>query len=212
MNTVTVNGNTRTDLGKKATKAVRKDGGIPCVMYGAGDPVHFVTKHADVKKLIFTPEFQLAEVSLEGKSQKAIIKTVQYHPVTENIEHIDFLALIDGKSVKVDLPVRFRGVSPGILAGGRLTQSMRRVKVKTVPESLVNELVLDISSMQLGSAIRVRDIDPVEGLEIMSNESIPVAIVEVPRALRSATDAEAAAEEGGDAAAEGEGGDAAAAE
>ncbi len=194
MNTVTVNGNTRTDLGKKATKAVRKDGGIPCVMYGAGDPVHFVTTHASVKKLIFTPEFQLADISIDGKSQKAIIKNVQYHPVTENIQHIDFLALIDGQSVKVDLPVRFRGVSPGVLAGGRLTPAMRRVKVKTVPESLVNELVLDISSMDLGSAIRVRDIDPVDGLEIMSNASIPVATVEVPRALRSA--ATAAAKDG----------------
>jgi large subunit ribosomal protein L25 len=194
MNTVTVNGKARTDLGKKATKAVRKDGGIPCVMYGAGDPVHFVTNHASVKKLIFTPEFQLADISVGGGSQKAIIKSVQYHPVTENIEHIDFLALVDGQSVKVDLPVRFRGVSPGVLAGGRLTPAMRRVKVKTVPESLVNELVLDISSMELGSAIRVRDIDPVEGIEIMSSPSIPVATVEVPRALRSA--ATAAAKEG----------------
>lgn len=204
MNTVTVNGKTRTDLGKKATKAVRKDGGIPCVMYGAGNPVHFVTNHASVKKLIFTPEFQLAEVSVDGGSQKCIIKSIQYHPVTEQIQHIDFLALIDGQSVKVDLPVRFRGVSPGVLEGGRLTPSMRRVKVKTVPEALVNELVLDISSMKLGDAIRVRDIDPIDGIEVMSGPSIPVATVEVPRALRSATTAAAGvdgAEEEEDAAA-----------
>lgn len=205
MNTVDVNGTKRTDLGKKATKAVRKDGGIPCVLYGSGDPVHFTTTHAAVKKLIFTPKFQLAQIDVDGSKQKAIVKSVQYHPVTENIEHIDFLALEDGKPVRVELPVRFRGKSPGILAGGRLVQSMRRVKVKTTPENLVDELVLDLSKMELGSAIRVRDIDNIEGLQVMSAPATPVALVEIPRALRSATTA--AAKEAGKApaaAAEGE--------
>ena len=200
MNTVAVNGKKRTELGKKAAKAVRKAGEIPCVMYGAGDPVHFTTTHAAVKKLIFTPEFQLASIDVDGSAGKAILKDVTYHPVTEEITHIDFLALTDGTSVKVELPVRFRGKSPGVLAGGRLVQSMRRVKVKTTPEALVNELVLDISGLELGQAIRVRDIDPIDGLEIMSNGATPVAVIEIPRALRSA--ASAAAKEAGKAGAE----------
>lgn len=194
MNTIAVNGNTRTDLGKKATKAVRKAGAIPCVMYGNGDPVHFTTTHKEVKKLIFTPSFQLAELNVDGMVQKAIIKNVQYHPVTEVIQHIDFLALVEGQTIKVELPVRFEGVSPGVRAGGKLVQSMRRIKVKALPKDLVDVLVLDVSELQLGSAIRVRDIQAVEGLEIMSAPATPVAGVEIPRALRSAATAAAKAE------------------
>lgn len=197
MNTVAVKGIARTELGKKATKAVRNEGGIPCVMYGNGDPVHFTTTHKDVKKLIFTPAFQIAEINIDGSVQRAIIKSVQYHPVTEVIEHIDFLALVDGQTVKVELPVRFEGVSPGVRAGGRLVQSMRRVKVKTTPEKLVDILVLNIGELELGQSIRVRDIEPIEGIEIMSAPATPVALVEIPRALRSAATAAAKAEKSG---------------
>lgn len=194
MNTVSVNGKARTELGKKATKAVRKEGLIPCVMYGAGDPVHFTTSTKDVKSLIYTPAFKTAELNIDGKAQKAIVKSVQYHPVTENIEHIDFLALVEGNSVKVELPVRFEGTSPGVRAGGKLVQSMRRVKVKTTPASLVDILTLNIGHLELGQAVRVRDIAPIEGVEIMTEPATPVAIVEIPRALRSAATAAAKAE------------------
>lgn len=197
MNTVTVNGKARTELGKKATKAVRKEGLIPCVMYGAGDPVHFTTNAKEVKSLIYTPAFKTAELNIDGKAQKAIVKSVQYHPVTENIEHIDFLALVEGNSVKVELPVRFEGTSPGVRAGGKLVQSMRRIKVKTTPADLVDVLTLNIGELELGQAIRVRDIQAIDGIEIMSEPATPVAIVEIPRALRSAATAAAKAEKAG---------------
>lgn len=191
MNTVSINVTPRTDLGKKATKATRREGLIPCVMYGGNDPMHFTTTHNDVKSLIYTPDFKVAEVNVDGGTHKCIIKDVVFHPVKETVQHIDFLRLTDGTPVKVELPVRFKGSSPGVRAGGKLIQSMRRIKVKALPENLVDELVLDIGSLELGDAIRVRDIDAVEGIQVMSPGATPVASVEVPRALRSAATAAA---------------------
>ena len=171
-----------------STKAsvVRKEGKIPAVMYGGDINENFSTTLNEVKKLIYTPDFKIANINLDGKEQKCIVKSVQYHPLTDQIEHIDFLAIDEGRKVKVEIPVRFKGVSPGVKAGGKLLQSMRKVKIKVDPKHLVNELFIDISNLQLGSAVKVKDIDIDENIEIMVNKNIPVAVVEVPRALKSA--------------------------
>jgi large subunit ribosomal protein L25 len=146
---------------------------------------------------VYTPEFKLAELTVGGKTFRAIVKDYQFHPVTDALRHIDFLALQDGHPVKVQVPVIFEGVSPGVLGGGKLQISVRRIKIKTIPENLVDKLVLDISELELGSAIRVRDIKANEGVEIMNPGGQPVASVEVPRALRSAATAELKATEAG---------------
>ena len=109
------------------------------------------------------------------------------HPVTDSLTHIDFIELVDGTPVKVDIPIRFKGDSPGVKLGGKLLQSIRRVTVKTLPENLVDELFVDISELELGFAVRVRDIEAPDSVQIMNTGATPVAIVEVPRALRSAT-------------------------
>jgi len=206
MVTVAFNADARTDTGKKATKAVRNNGNIPCVMYGGDNAVHFTTHHNDVKKLIYTPDFKIAEVSLNGNTHRAIVKSVQFHPVRESIQHIDFLELIDGKSVNLELPVKFEGSSPGVKLGGKLQQSLRRIKVKTTPENMVDVLVLDVSELELGDAIRVRDLQVPEGIQVMVEPATPVAAVEIPRALRSAgaqaEGEEEGAEEGAEAATE----------
>lgn len=199
MNTVNVTATSRTDTGKKATKAVRNSGGIPCVMYGGKEVVHFTTTHNAVKSLIYTPDFKVAEIDMDGSKKRAIVKTAQFHPVTEKIMHIDFLRLIDGTPVNLELPVKFEGSSPGVKLGGKLQQSLRRIKVKTTPEKMVDVLTLNVSKLELGDAIRVRDLEVPEGIQIMVAPATPVAAVEIPRALRSA----GAAEEGD--AAEGEG-------
>lgn len=187
MQVVTINGTPRTDLGKKATKAIRNQGFIPAVLYGGNEVIHFNTTSADVRELVYTPDFKRADITVDGTTYPCILKEVQYHPVTDEIVHIDFLRLVDGTPVKVEVPVRFKGQSPGVKQGGKLIQSVRRVKIKTMPEHLVDELLLDISSMNLGSSIRVRDIEVGEGIEIMNSPGIPVAAIEIPRALRSAT-------------------------
>ena len=194
------------DLSSKAA-AVRKAGRIPAVLYGGETIEHFSVTHKDVKQLIYTPDFKLAEVELDGKTHNAIIQNIQYHPLRDNIVHIDFLELEDGRKVNVEIPIRFQGVSPGVKNGGSLMQSMRRVKVKLDPANMIEELFIDISGLKLGASVKVSDIIVDENVEIMVSKNIPVASVEVPRALKSAEDeaadllleeeaAEAAAEAG----------------
>lgn len=197
MQSVQVSGEVRENLGKKFSKATRREGLVPAVLYGSGDPIHFTIKPLDVRALIYSAEFKLAELTVGGKAYKAIVKDYQFHPVTDALRHIDFLALQDDQPIKVQVPVSFTGSSPGVLTGGKLMVTVRRVKIKTLPKNLVDKVVLDISSLELGTAIRVRDIEPMEGVEIMNTPGTPIATVEVPRALRSAATAEKKASEGG---------------
>jgi len=198
----------RTGLGKAETKRFRKTGVIPAVIYGGKENVHCGVKKNDIKSVIYTPEFKLAEVDLDGAKHKCLIKAIQFHPVTDEIMHIDLLQLVDKQPLKAEVPVVCVGVSLGQKEGGKLQQNLRRIKIKTTPENLVNQLTVNIESLELGSAVRVKDIDAVEGIEIMNPEATPVAIVEVPRALKSITAEEEAAEAAEAAAAEaGEGAD-----
>jgi large subunit ribosomal protein L25 len=195
MEIVAIKGQVRSDVGKKSSKAVRKEGLIPCVLYGTKEVIHFSVDPKSVKDLIYTPDFKLAEIDIDGTVYKTILKDTQFHPVSDAIVHLDFLALVDGQKVKIEVPVRFKGVSPGIKLGGKLQQNLRRVKIKSTPEQMVGDLTLDISTLKLGDAIRVRDIAAIEGVEIMSPAGTPVASVEIPRALKSATSAAEGEEE-----------------
>ena len=112
------------------------------------------------------------------------MKDKQFHPISEQLLHVDLLILTDGHPIKVNIPLRFRGSSPGVKVGGKFMQQVRTIKVKTVPEKLISEVIIDISKLELGQSVRVRDIDIIEGVEIMSAPGTPVATVEVPRALR----------------------------
>ena len=191
------------DMAVKAA-TVRKNGRIPAVIYGGGNTQHVSTIIGDVKKLIYTPEFRLAEMDVDGKPVKCIVKDVQFHPTTDNVEHIDFLSLEDGRKVKVNIPVKFKGVSPGVKNGGKLMQSLRKVKVKVDPANLVDELYIDISELELGSAVRVKDIEADDNIEILVNAATPVASVIVPRAVKAAeAEQEVGAEGAEGAAAEG---------
>ena len=194
MDTVAISGASRSDLGKKSSRALRKDGKVPCVIYGGENVVHFSSESKAFKPLIYTPDFKLAEISVDGQSYKCILKDAQFHPVSDEIEHLDFLQLVPEKTVKVNIPVGFKGVSPGVKSGGKLIQKLRSIKIKTTPENIVNKLFVDISGVELGGSVRVRDVELGNGMEVMNPGATPVASVEVPRALRSA---EAAAETDG---------------
>jgi len=200
METVSITGIAREEVGKKATKAARKEGLVPCVMYGGSEVKHFNASTKAFKSLIYTPDFKLAEVTLDGQVHKCILKDTQFHPVSESLLHVDLVQLVDGQTVKIELPIGFKGVAPGVKTGGKLIQKVRRVKIKTTPDKIVDKLFVDISALELGASVRVRDIELVDGMEIMNPLAIPVASVEIPRALKSAE----AAAEGEAAAAEGE--------
>ncbi len=205
MESVVISANARPATGKKATKATRREGLVPCVIYGGDKVIHCSGRALDFRSLVYTPAFKLAEITVDGTTYKCILKDITFHPVTDEIEHMDFLQLVDGKPLKVMIPIRFRGVAPGVKTGGRLNQKVRRVKIKTTPENLVPELFVDISNVQLNESVRVRDIEVTDKMEVMTSMNIPVASVETPRALRSAAaeieEAEAAeAAEGAEAA------------
>jgi large subunit ribosomal protein L25 len=191
MEVIKVNGVARPNVGKAATKVARHSETIPCVLYGGKDNVHFTTTWSEVRHLIYTPDFKTSDLTIGGKTYKAILKEVQFHPASEQIMHIDFLQLTPGVPVKISVPLRLKGQSPGVKAGGKLVQSVRKVKVKCLPEALVDEMSADISLLELGQTIRVRDVIAKEGIELMMAPSIPVAIIEIPRALRSAAAADA---------------------
>jgi len=174
----------RDSVGTTGSRRTRKEGQIPAVMYGGTEVKHFTVNKSQVKPLIYTPEFKLAEVEIDGTPFKCIVKNIQMHPITDNLLHLDFLQLVDGKPVKCEIPVKFKGTAPGVKEGGKFQQLVRRVKVKTNPESLVNELIVDISGLELGGSVRIKDITVSDGIQIMSNPSIPVASVIVPRAAK----------------------------
>ena len=191
MQSIAISGNPRVELGKVATKTNRAEGEIPCVLYGLNELAHFTVSAKDVRYLVYTPDFKIAELSLEGKTYRTILKDVQFHPISEQILHIDFLKLTEGQSVKVNVPLRLVGSAPGVKSGGRLLQPVRKVKIKCLPETLVDQVQLDISGLDLGQTSRVKDIIAQEGIEIMMSPSIPAVTIEIPRALRSAATAEA---------------------
>jgi large subunit ribosomal protein L25 len=198
MEVVAIKGQARTGKGKSQAKTIRKEGLVPGVMYSSEGNTHFSVEPFDLKPLIYTPAFKLAELELDGNKTKCILKDVQFHPVTDEVLHVDFMVVEPGRTIKVEVPVAYTGVAPGVKTGGKLVKKLRKVKIKAQAENLVDSMTLDISSLQLGQSIRVRDIQPKEGIEIMNASGIPVASVEIPRALKSA---EAAAAKAGTAAA-----------
>ncbi len=195
MTSIEIQGNKRTELGKKGSKLDRKAGNIPAVLYGGKDVVHFTVTPAGIKKLIYTADFKIANLDIDGQKQRAILKSFQQNPVTDEITHIDFLRIIDGTPIKVELPLRFKGSSPGVKVGGKLLQQVRKIKVKTLPEKLVDELKADISKLDLGQSLRMKDVILPEGIEILGNPATPVALIEIPRALKAAAAAAAKVEQ-----------------
>lgn len=187
MQKVNITGNLRDGLGKKNSKRLRREGQIPCVLYGAEENIHFYTDPKQVKTLVFTPEFKLAELTIDGKKYTSILKDTQFHPVSEKVEHLDFLTLTEGTTVKVKVPLRCVGNAPGVKEGGKLIQKVREILIKTTPENLVDELSVDVSDMALGGTKRVKDITVNENIAILNSINIPVASIEIPRALKSAS-------------------------
>lgn len=199
METIAVEGRIRSEINKKATKALRATGNVPCVMYGGEEVVHFEANPKAFKHAIYTPAFKLVEVDLGGKKTKCIIKDIQFHPITDALLHLDLLELVPGKGFKAQIPVTYQGVSPGVKTGGKLIKKIRRVNVRMTPESMVDNLSVDISELELGFSVRIKDLIPVEGVTVTNPPNAPVASVEVPRALKSTeAEEEALAAEGAD--------------
>ena len=186
MQTVAIEGTIRKEVGTKYARAVRKTGHVPCVVYGGENVVHFHAHKNAFSKLVYTPEFKKVEINLDGSTYHAIIKDTQFHPVTDALVHVDFIELVSGKKVKAEVPVVITGTAPGIKVGGKLQQSIRKVKIEATPSTLIDSVSVDVSNLELGESVRIRDITAIDGVAILNPPAIPVAAIVIPRALRSA--------------------------
>ena len=189
MNIVKLAGDQRTELGTQSAAALRRVGKVPCVVYGGDKPVHFSVDESELKHLVYTPEFNLIEIELGGQSYRTVLKDIQFHPVSEIIEHVDFQQLVEGRKVRVSVPVKLVGDSAGVKDGGSLVTVMRKLHIKAKPEHLVGEIIGDISGLKLSQSICVRDMMVPEGIEIIQDPGSPVGYIEVPRSLKSAESA-----------------------
>ena len=155
MKSITIKGSERENVGKKATKAVRDAGMVPCVIYGGNQPVHFVADERAFKDLVYTPNAHTVVVELNGTSYNVIMQDIQFHPVTDKIIHVDFYQLFDNKEITMKIPVKLTGTSPGVLNGGSLRFTNRKLKVKALPSNLPDFISADISGLKIGSKLLI---------------------------------------------------------
>jgi len=185
MKTVVIEGQARSGTGKKAARDLRASGQVLGVIYGGKEEVHFSAPQLAFRGLVYTPEFQIAEIKVDGKTYRTILKDKQFDVVTDSLNHIDFLELVDGRKVIANLPLNFVGQSEGVKAGGRLVIKMKSLKLRTMPENLVSSIDVDITKLQLNGNIRVEDVK-IEDAELMNPLRQPIASVVMTRALRQA--------------------------
>jgi len=153
MKSITINGSKRESVGKSATKAIRNAGGVPCVLYGGEQPLHFSAKELDFSKLVYTPNAHTVVIALEdGSKIDAILQDIQFHPVSDKILHIDFYQLYEDKEISMDIPVQIQGAAPGVLnSGGVLRLSKRKLRVRALPSNLPDFITVDISGLEMGN-------------------------------------------------------------
>ena len=185
MKTFALKGEIRQEVGKKSTKAIRSANNIPCVLYGIGENVHFTVSQADIRKLIYTPEVFIVDLTIGDKNTKAIVKELQFHPVTELLMHVDFLEINEQKPVAMEIPVKLQGLASGVKAGGKLNLQLRKLKVKGIYTDFPENIVIDVTKLDLGKSIQVGDIS-VDKLEILSHVNAVICQVKLTRAAHSA--------------------------
>jgi large subunit ribosomal protein L25 len=212
MKTVSLSGSLRENVGKKDAKKHRKEGNIPCVMYGGKEQVHFVAGDKAFRKLLFTPEVYIFKLDIGGKTYNTIIQDVQYHPVTDNILHIDFLEINPEKPVSISVPVKVTGTAPGVLKGGKLILKTRKLKISGLMQHLPDDITVSIDPLDIGDSVKVKDLT-FENITLMDSPSTVIVSVRTARVLVEETPgaegapAEGAPAEGAEGAEKGKEGD-----
>ena len=196
MKSIAIKGSERENVGKKATKAVRDAGMVPCVIYGGNQPVHFLADERAFKDLVYTPNAHTVVVELNGTSYNVIMQDIQFHPVSDKILHIDFFQLSDDKEIVMEVPVKITGTSPGVLLGGVLRLNQRRLKVKALPKNLPDFVEASISELQMGNTLYVTKLET-NNFKLMHPDNTVVCQVRISRAAMKAAQEAAKAEKGG---------------
>lgn len=183
MKSITIEGQLRTESGKKATRQLRSQKMVPGVIYGGSQEINFAAPATAFKDIVYTPEFLIANINIDGKTYRCILKDLQFHKVTDLLLHVDFLELVEDKKIIATLPLHFTGTPAGVKAGGKLVLKMKSVKVKTLPKYLKEHIEVNIEKLELNENIRVEDI-PMENMEVLNSPRIPIASVTMTRQLK----------------------------
>lgn len=207
MKSLQVQGNYRQALGGTNAKKLRRQGMVPCVMYGTGKNSHFYTEAKKLKDALYTPETMLVVVDLDGKKHNCVIRDAQFHPVTDDLEHIDLYEFEEGLPITVDIPVRLIGTPKGVRNGGRLKVNLRHLPVKAQVEDMPGMLEVNVERLKIGDALRIQDLNT-EGIEILREPTRTLLTIQTARNVVVEEDDEDEDEEG----AEGEGSEETAAE
>lgn len=192
MKTIEIKGSFRTELGKKGSKQIRKAGGVPCVIYGKEKNIHFYADELSFKNLVYTHEAHLVKLILDDKEFNAVLKDIQFHPVTDRIQHVDFIHIFEDKPVIIGIPVTVTGTSAGVLAGGKLIIKKRNLKVKGLPKDLPEFLQIDITELKIHDSVKVGDLafDKIELLDPKKDMVVGVATSRVAQKSEEEVSAE----------------------
>lgn len=193
-----INGTLRPELGKKATKAIRKQGEVPCVLYGGKENLHFSVTNENLRKLVYSPHVYLVDIKIEKKTYPAVMKELQFDPVSDSLTHLDFLEVSEDKAVTISVPIIITGQSVGVKIGGKLNTYQRLIKVKALPQHLPDFVEIDITNLNIGQSVRVKNII-IENVEFIDNKNKVLVAVNAARgvdkaALAAETDTEATEE------------------
>jgi len=185
MKTIAISGSPRADVGKRDAKELRYEGKVPCVLYGGKEQLHFSVLASDLRPVLYTPDALFVDLHLGITSTKAIIQEAQFHPVTDQILHVDFLELAEDKPLNMNIPVKLTGSSPGVKVGGKLVQKFKKLKLRGLPKDFTDFITINIDNLELGKSIRVSEIK-LENLQILNSKADTVVSVASSRATREA--------------------------
>lgn len=194
MKTVQLSGSLRANVGKKDASSLRTAGLVPCVLYGQGQQTHFSVKQVAIEKIVYSPDVYQVELNIDGKTAVGIIQELQQHPTKDTIQHVDFLELNETKTIRIKLPVRLVGSSPGVMAGGKLMLVFRSLQCVGLSKDLPEAIILDISSINIGGAIRVNSIN-IPGITFLDPANAVVVSVKMARGAVKGEEAEVEVED-----------------
>lgn len=182
MKSIAIKSSARTVLGKKEATLLRRSGIVPCVLYGGNEVIHFSAPEMEFKKLVYTPEVYTVDLNVDGKEYKAVMKDIDFHPVTDRIVHIDFMELDAAKPVVMQIPIKLVGTSQGAREGGLQVNKLRKLKVKALPAHLPDRIEVNIEKMGVGKAIRIGDVS-IPNIEILDAPNNIITAVKMARTV-----------------------------
>ena len=185
MKSFAISGSRRENVGKRDAKELRYEGKVPAVLYGGDNQIHFAVSAADLKGLVYTPDVHFVDIDVEGTKAQAVLQDIQFHPLTEQILHVDFLRVNESKPFVMEIPVKLTGTSPGVKMGGKLIQKLRKLRIKAFAKDMPQYVEVGIEVLELGKSVRVGDLS-FDKFQVTNNADDTIVSVVMSRALKQA--------------------------